>query len=94
MTIYVLMIIVSLSTFEGNSQRFNGGINQCMIAALEFNNEQTDALAFCQLEKEIQKSSPQSEGSHSDNEMDMEKSPNYPSRQNPRQFQGKDNYAY
>lgn len=55
MTLYVLMIIVSLNVIEGKSQRFNGDINQCMIAALEFNNEQTDALAFCQLEKETPK---------------------------------------
>jgi len=55
-TIYVLMIIVSLSALEGKSKRFNGDINQCMVAALEFNKKQRDALAFCQLEKEKQTS--------------------------------------
>jgi len=65
MTLFVIIVIVSLSTFEGKTERFNGSINQCMVHALKFNQEQKDAIGFCILEKESEQQ-PQlrPEGSH------------------------------
>jgi hypothetical protein len=69
MKIFVMIVIVSLSTFEGETKRFNGSINQCMVQALKFNQEQKDAIGFCILEKEsAQQPQRRPEGSHNDNE--------------------------
>jgi hypothetical protein len=84
MTLFVIIVIVSLSTFEGKTERFNGSINQCMVQAMKFNQEQKDAIGFCILEKEsAQQPQLRPEGSHNDNEYHDERSnlqPMEPSR--------------
>ena len=67
MTFFVILVIVSLSTFEGKTERFNGTINQCMVQAMKFNQEQEKAIGFCILDKEsAQQPQLRPEGSHRD----------------------------
>jgi hypothetical protein len=50
MKFLVIMWILSLTDLSGQRIRFNGSLDDCLQQAIQFNKEETDAMAGCYLE--------------------------------------------
>jgi len=50
MKLLVIMWILSLTDLSGQRVRFNGSLDDCLKEAIQFNQEETEAMAGCYME--------------------------------------------
>lgn len=50
MKLLVIMWILSLTDLSGKRVRFNGTLDDCLKQAIQFNQEEKDAMAGCYME--------------------------------------------
>ena len=50
MKLLVIMWILSLTDLSGQKIRYNGSLDDCLKEAIQFNQEETEAMAGCYME--------------------------------------------